>query len=727
MHKRFIRLLCIIVTLFIVFAFAACNGKDGKEETAGGGNTEDTISDGETPSPKPDDFKITVSATAEKINITMRGQTEKLVGSYKVVELKPYEYFEGEDRGMSEIISAGKEVGDYTAGTDAVVSIDRYGATADGNAAKGFDNVYCKYYLVKDGKPAYGPVYATEIAAEFTGEPAYMEEITSKKGLADNALRFNQIRQDGETARAVLGAAAPSGEVVGDKLGLITLKDLGCRHVGISYVTKGSFDEPGMFVASEGDETVGTPSERVENTCDFVYNGKTYKFNMDYVSLLDEQVEEYSKAGLDITAEIDLWPEDGLPYDLTYAKYGGYGLPNTRFAGINTSNAAGFGYWGAAVEFLASRYSGGEGSKGYISAYVIGNEIDYSYDYFCIAREHRDIDTYVEEYCRALRTANTAVKKYNSNIEVVVTFTHAWANAGHTSNDNTRNYAVKDLIDKLNAKTKAQGDFNWGIGPHCYGFSLASSRVFEYDTSCGKAIEVNTDNGSHINFPGGTVAETVSMTGDYNTSDSLTFSNLEMIDQYLNREEMKCNGKVRNVYLQEPGVSSSGYFGDLNDLSYKTTDGSGLAEAIQAAVIAAAYYKVSQLDCIKVYEYFVPIDSSEANFMPGLMLERPGQCAYKKPAYYLWKYIDTQYSYQVSGFYLPYLTYYDIHGNFMTYGNGINSYRDVLDIFGTGYDFSRFDNSKAMPRKIEGGVESFGFTLPAADMKPVRFASGGEE
>ena len=49
----------------------------------------------------------------------------------------------------------------------------------------------------------------------------------------------------------------------------------------------------------------------------------------------------------------------------------------------NTSNERGMEYWIATMEFLADRYSKSE-NMGLVQKFVIGNEIDYTYDWYLL-------------------------------------------------------------------------------------------------------------------------------------------------------------------------------------------------------------------------------------------------------------------------------------------------------------------------------------------------------
>ena len=130
------------------------------------------------------------------------------------------------------------------------------------------------------------------------------------------------------------------------------------------------------------------------------------------------------------------------------------------------------------------------------------------------------------------------------------------------------------------------------------------------------------------------------MTNDFETSGKITFSNIELIDRFLKQDKMKVNGKTRNVYLTEQGVSS--FDDDEQDKNN------------QAGCIAAIWYKLSQLDTVKAFCYYRLFDHK--NELAGhtrfglLDINRE-----PKPAYELYKYIDTQYSDVVSKDFLQYV------------------------------------------------------------------------
>lgn len=615
----------------------------------------EVVSDSETGHTTSTDFgteiKMNVSATSSKINIDITGGESSLSGKdLKVVSLPAYQYLKGDD--TSGLINSFVDVDDatlvgkYSIGTNTkTLSIDRTGSreTEVYDQEKGdfvketlsFDNLYNKYYIVNKEEIVLGPIYCTEIESINTAEPVL--NTTTKKGLM------------GEDVK--------------------TFKDLGC-----SYATL-NLEISNLIMPNEyyfDGEKIGLDHSKDEIS--FVSNGKTFYFNPEVVAQYDSLISSYYDAGAAVTAIIVASPttdEQKFPTSMTYE----YSTKGTKVMALNSGNELGFEYFVAMMEFLSNRYTEGSFEHGFITNFVIGNEIDYAADYNRISEKAVSLDVYMEEYSRLLRLTDLAGRKYYKDIRAIMPTTQYWAkNSYNSSSSNVGSYAPKKMVDWLNERSKKTGNFNWGLAPHCYGYHLAQSYVFAIDTS-NKYLGV---------LEGG---RKVGQTGNVNTSSIITFSNLELLDMYFKQDSMLFNGKTRGIYLLESGVSNC----------YGTEE----ETKAQAGYIAAIWYKVSQLSSIVSWNYYRVFDNevemvSEARF--GLKDEN----GKKKPAYEVYKYIDTQYSENVASPYLESLEYFDADGKSHSVKSGnASSYLDFLDVFNTGYDFSSFSWTKAKPRTVD--------------------------
>lgn len=630
MKNKFTKAVFCLVLLAVCFTtiFAACKYKPTDDSDL-----------------QPDSSKIIakVAVSESKININLSSiRSDVGSGTCSVVAVKAYEYVSGDKySGLSANVLTAEEavtsrkIGTYTLGETSNISVDRI--------VQGYDGLYNKYYVLdEECNIVKGPVYATEIEAQ-NGDsaPESQSKPLSKKGL------------------------------FADWDGLAAYKDLGASHTVINLAIE-EFVCPNEIVSDGKRVPIAHPDDAVE----FTSNGVKYYFRKTIVDEFDEIIGDYAAAGAQITAILLARPnanEETFPQSMTYAPWS---TDRTSVMALNTSNELGFEYYVAIMEFLAKRYTENDGAKGFISNFVIGNEVDYARDYNRISEKQAHIDTYMEEYSRLLRLTNLAVKKYNSSITVSIPITQNWAEKGYgVPGDIVGAYVPKQMIEWLNTKTKSEGDYDWSIAPHVYGYHLAQAGVFYLDTY--KAPDITVIQGGR----------NAGMTNDYETTSKITFSNLELLDDYLNQDGMKYNGNVRKVYMTESGVST--YWRD------KDYSKEGLA--LQAATIAAAYYKVSQLDSIVSFCYYRAYDNEiEASSHALFGLHEADRTA--KPSYEVYKYIDTQYSQLVANKYIDALSYFDYNTlELQKYGKGFNSYTDLLNIYNTKHDFGEFDWKRATP------------------------------
>ena len=140
------------------------------------------------------------------------------------------------------------------------------------------------------------------------------------------------------------------------------------------------------------------------------------------------------------------------------------------------------------MEFMASRYSV-SANRGLVNKYVIGNEIDYTYDWHLLEPlkvngkyNRTEFNTFMEEFTRTFRLANMAVKKSNSEAKVLVSLTHNWGvncyDSYNCTGEHIRyvSYAPKKILDWMNVYEKGRGDYDWGLAVHPYPVGTDASR-----------------------------------------------------------------------------------------------------------------------------------------------------------------------------------------------------------------------------------------------------------
>ncbi len=575
---------------------------------------------------------VVVRATRDKINIDINrvGTSGRaLIYAFDADQYPARDTLHGLATG-----SKGTIVGKYSQGSTQTITIDRYNT-------KGKDMLFCKYYVMaKDKKTIIaGPFYASDIYSANNTMVTF--KAASKKGIAseeDMALDL-QLAED----------------------------------MGTSW-TAVNIDAGSIILANE--DANGNPIDQSKNdVIKFVSNGKTYYFSRPGVTHIDSLVSRFSRRGINVTAVVIGWANTNYN---KYPKALAYTDQARVTMAFNTSNDLGAGYWTAFMEFLAKRYSQ-SAKQGLIDSFVIGNEIDYAYDWNQIIPNteydnHGNLlfarapfETYMEEYARTLRLANLAVKKYNSNMKVCVSFTKNWATSCYKNYKVDRvskrynSYAPKDILDWLIKYERARGDYDWGLCLHPYPLDVAYQKPLVMD------LEYLTP-----------------VNGDYNTSPWLTVTNLEIIEQYLEKKVNRFGNTIRSVYLTENG--------------FNCVDNTTENMYYQAANMAQFYYRAASLDCVKSICMFSAMDNNtQYNFG---VLKTDGT---KKLSYDVWKYIDTDKSSQYADKYLKYIEMKKNGTTMCTVANGkIKNWLDVMKVLDTGFNWDKvWDFDAITPRKSE--------------------------
>ncbi|SDX38709.1 DUF5722 domain-containing protein [Paenibacillus sp. CF384] len=276
----------------------------------------------------------------------------------------------------------------------------------------------------------------------------------------------------------------------------------------------------------------------------FVMDGTTYYFKQSYINGLDHDIKTLSDDDVIVSLILIMYNAAGtINSKLVYPDYAG-----GTVAAINTTNADGVRYWKAGTEFLASRYTRSDELYGRAVNYIVGNEVNsqaYWYD-----MGNKQLQDFVEQYARAYRIAETAVKKYYSNARTYISLDHFWN--GSVGSDALRTYKGKGIMDEFNKRITAEGNIPWNIAYHPYPEDLFDPTIWN-DTSVT------------------------------NSSDSvrINFKNLQVLTNYIGAANYLYGGNKRRIILSEQGFHS---------LSNSLAD-----QKTQAAAYAYSYYKAKFL------------------------------------------------------------------------------------------------------------------------------------
>ena len=586
--------------------------------------------------------KITVEADSIDIRIKPLGFS----GEATLYRVAPNKYLKADrNDGIVTKNVTGNKIADFYMDDTNTFTIDRW-------TSSGYDKMYDKFYIVYEGGIVKGPIYASSIASE--GRTT-IQDVPSKKGIVD------ELSEESFSVSEDIG----------------------------SNWTAMNINLTELILANET-----AKGKKIDNSKKSDYtievNGKTYYMREDYVNMLDYRLARYDEMGINVIGVVISFvsteQESQYPRALKY-------IDDARWTnGFNTSTDAGRDYFIACMEFLAERYS--QEGCGRICNYVIGNEVDYAYDWCEIVpnksktgkklsargdekglrkgeiETRATLDEFMEEYSRGLRIANAAVKKYTEDGSVSISLSKEWAKSiGEQYNKKPLwskkydSYAPKEMLDWLNYHTKKQGDYNWAVTPHNY--TIVHGNAAAYQT--------------------GLTSDRVYITGNPDTALIITQSNLEVLQLYLNRKVNRYKGEPRAVFLTENGCSSGDQPGTQPKKMQKE----------QAAAIAQYYYRAASLPSVKAIVYY-KIQDREAegatSYKMGL-LDTNGK---KKLSYNVWKYIDTDRSFEFSNKYLGYISFKKNGKEYSKKKGNIKSYYDVMKTVNSSFKWKDYWDKEAL-------------------------------
>jgi hypothetical protein len=282
-------------------------------------------------------------------------------------------------------------------------------------------------------------------------------------------------------------------------------------------------------------------------------DGERFPINAAYFRGLDAQIKRLTDAGVNVTVVINnpvpRAPDPKNPF--IHPKTDLKNAPN-RLGAFNLTDERGLRAYRAVLEYFAARYSRPDRRHGWITGYIVGNEIQAHWAWY--NRGRVDAGTFLKDYATALRVTDLAVRKHHRGIRVYVSMDHHWALAADEPEKGMRG---DQAIDTLDALTKAEGDFPWHVAFHPYPENLFQP-AFWKDKTAVLAFD----------------------------TPRITFKNLEVLPAFLAQKRLLYEGKPRRIILSEQGFHAAD---------------SPEGERLQAAAYAAAYYRVSRIPTIDAF------------------------------------------------------------------------------------------------------------------------------
>ncbi len=319
-------------------------------------------------------------------------------------------------------------------------------------------------------------------------------------------------------------------------------------------------------------------------------DGQTFHFCREPVERLDHTIKTLSSHGVVVHLII-------LVYKSSYADVNRVLLhPNyddNAPHGVSAFNrtAEGRAWLKATMEFLAHRWSLPDQQHGQVAGYIIGNEVNSHWWWSNMGRA--TMSEFADDYSSALQLVHRAVRRQSSWARIYVSLDHHW-NIRFPASDDQQAFAGKEFIDYLIQRGREdESNFDWHVAYHPYPENLFDPRFWN-DKSARQEP----------------------------STPRITFKNLEVLTEYLQRPELLYEGRPRRVILSEQG--------------FHTPDGP-LGEAIQAAAYCYAYRKIAAIDGVDAFILHRHVDHPDEDglrlglrrFAPAESNPRPQKLIYE--------------------------------------------------------------------------------------------------
>lgn len=225
-------------------------------------------------------------------------------------------------------------------------------------------------------------------------------------------------------------------------------------------------------------------------------DGYTYYFAADYITQLDDSLKQYYKAGIIVTAVLNLKSVSESQVNNIFIHPDADRTRNVNGYALNTTTAESIRYLRAVFDFLAHRYSSDDTSYGRIANYVIGNKVGNAYMNYNMGE--KNLLQFVESYSAAVRLAYNTIKSVSSAAGIYISLDYKWDN--DMPADNRLMYDNRVLLDALSAYFKGHGDINWNLAFDMYPDTINTeykpwndpNAVNSYDTGVITARNIET-------------------------------------------------------------------------------------------------------------------------------------------------------------------------------------------------------------------------------------------
>jgi hypothetical protein len=338
-------------------------------------------------------------------------------------------------------------------------------------------------------------------------------------------------------------------------------------------------------------------AEGEARAADDVDLGHGYALRAAALRPLDAQIRPLAAAGIQITLILLARATgdasiDELQFDPRYDA----AAPN-RLGAFRVLDEVGEDHYRRVLTALATRY-GPDSDIGRAHGYVVGNEVNSHWWWYNLGRA--SVEEVAIHYAAAVRVFHDAIRAADPDARVYVSLEHHWQ-ARFGAGDARQSCSGRQLLDAFAAEVRRAGDLGWHVAYHPYPEDLFDCRFWEDATAVPRV-----------------------------DSPRITFRNLEVLTDYLERDELRFEGEVRRVILSEQG--------------FHCPDGAD-GPRLQAEAFARAWRKVEALEGIDAFHYHRHVDhGGEGGLRFGLYARQPGTICdpgERRPIWELFRVCDT--------------------------------------------------------------------------------------
>jgi hypothetical protein len=432
------------------------------------------------------------------------------------------------------------------------------------------------------------------IIRSFSAAPDFeirLPRISDQRDLIAHRWRIVQNGNTGEALTPAVWATEFRGVAARD---MPRLRPANRKGLGGITMKKGIFDDDlrdlGITAGTVNMDISGLFA-RTRETISYVHQGKTWRFAAGPVREWDQVIRELTDREIVVSGILLIAKNQPDLLHPEFERAGIYSMPNL------TNREASDAYR-AVISFLTKRYSRPDQEHGWITHWIVFNEVDYGWVWTNMGEQPMSV--YMDAYDKAMRLTWLEAIQFNPTAEVFISLTHNW---DYEPRDPFRSYPPRHQLDRLARYSGVSGDFHWGVAYHPYPQSLLRPRTWE------------------DSIP----------TASFDTR-YITIKNIEVLDTYLRQEQFLYQGSPRTVLLSEQG--------------YHTPDYSAQSMADKAAAIAYTWQKITPLETIETYHYHRWVDHPlEGGLQVGLRtLPREGEPygERKEPAFSVFGALETE-------------------------------------------------------------------------------------